>query len=62
MTVWNRAHLTRLTALSGSWSPRKGVPDNESALVQKLLWTFVELCEAADAFEKSEDCKPSARS
>ncbi|MDH5795892.1 MAG: hypothetical protein OEZ24_07275 [Candidatus Bathyarchaeota archaeon] len=30
----------------------KGFPDDESALPQKLLWAFVELGEAADAYKK----------
>ena len=30
----------------------KGFPNEESALSQKLLWAFVELGEAADAFKK----------
>jgi len=33
----------------------KGFPDDESALTQKLLWAFVELGEAADAYKKGED-------
>ena len=33
----------------------KGFPDDESALGQKLLWAFVELGEAADAYKKGED-------
>ena len=33
----------------------KGFPDDESALMQKLLWAFVELGEAADAFKKGDD-------
>jgi len=32
----------------------KGFPDNETALPQKLLWAFVELGEAADAYKKGE--------
>jgi len=32
----------------------KGFPDDESALNQKLLWAFVELGEAADAYKKGE--------
>jgi len=32
----------------------KRFPDDESALAQKLLWAFVELGEAADAFKKGE--------
>ncbi|MBS7625314.1 hypothetical protein KEJ29_07055 [Candidatus Bathyarchaeota archaeon] len=32
----------------------KGFPDDESALTQKLLWAFVELGEAADAYKKGE--------
>jgi len=32
----------------------KGFPDDESALGQKLLWAFVELGEAADAYKKGE--------
>lgn len=32
----------------------KGFPDDESALAQKLLWAFVELGEAADAYKKGE--------
>lgn len=32
----------------------KGFPDDESALSQKLLWAFVELGEAADAYKKGE--------
>jgi len=31
---------------------KKGFPSDESALMQKLLWAFVELGEAADAFKK----------
>jgi len=30
----------------------KEFPDDESALMQKLLWAFVELGEATDAFKK----------
>ncbi|HIE14509.1 TPA: hypothetical protein EYP70_04490 [Candidatus Bathyarchaeota archaeon] len=30
----------------------KGFPHDESALMQKLLWAFVELGEAADAYKK----------
>ena len=30
----------------------KGFPNEEAALSQKLLWAFVELGEAADAFKK----------
>jgi NTP pyrophosphatase (non-canonical NTP hydrolase) len=33
----------------------KGFPDDESALTQKLLWAFVELGEAADAYKKGKD-------
>lgn len=33
----------------------KGFPNDESALSQKLLWAFVELGEAADAYKKGED-------
>lgn len=33
----------------------KGFPRGESALTQKLLWAFVELGEAADAYKKGED-------
>jgi len=33
----------------------KGFPNDESALTQKLLWAFVELGEAADAYKKGED-------
>jgi len=33
----------------------KGFPNDESALMQKLLWAFVELGEAADAYKKGED-------
>lgn len=33
---------------------KKGFPDDESALMQKLLWAFVELGEAADAFKKGD--------
>jgi NTP pyrophosphatase (non-canonical NTP hydrolase) len=33
----------------------KGFPDDESALPQKLLWAFVELGEAADAYKKGEN-------
>jgi len=33
----------------------KGFPHDESALLQKLLWAFVELGEAADAYKKGED-------
>ena len=32
----------------------KGFPNDESALSQKLLWAFVELGEAADAYKKGE--------
>ncbi len=32
----------------------KGFPDDESALTQKLLWAFVELGEAADAYKKGD--------
>jgi len=32
----------------------KGFPNDESALTQKLLWAFVELGEAADAYKKGE--------
>ncbi|MBS7606456.1 MAG: hypothetical protein QW502_02205 [Candidatus Bathyarchaeia archaeon] len=32
----------------------KGFPSDESALTQKLLWAFVELGEAADAYKKGE--------
>ncbi|MEM2739316.1 MAG: hypothetical protein QXQ29_00735 [Candidatus Bathyarchaeia archaeon] len=33
----------------------KGFPNDESALTQKLLWAFVELGEAADAYKKGMD-------
>ena len=33
----------------------KGFPNDESALSQKLLWAFVELGEAADAYKKGEN-------
>jgi NTP pyrophosphatase (non-canonical NTP hydrolase) len=33
----------------------KGFPNDESALAQKLLWAFVELGEAADAYKKGAD-------
>lgn len=33
----------------------KGFPNDESALSQKLLWAFVELGEAADAYKKGKD-------
>ena len=32
----------------------KGFPNDEPALMQKLLWAFVELGEAADAFKKGK--------
>jgi len=32
----------------------KGFPNDEAALAQKLLWAFVELGEAADAYKKGE--------
>lgn len=35
----------------------KGFPNDESALTQKLLWAFVELGEAADAYKKGEEWK-----
>jgi len=33
----------------------KGFPNDKSGLKQKLLWAFVELGEAADAFKKGEN-------
>lgn len=33
----------------------KGFPNDESALSQKLLWAFVELGEAADAYKKGKN-------
>ncbi|MCD6242587.1 hypothetical protein J7K06_02725 [Candidatus Bathyarchaeota archaeon] len=33
----------------------KGFPNDENALPQKLLWAFVELGEAADAYKKGKD-------
>jgi len=33
----------------------KGFPDDEAALPQKLLWAFVELGEAADAYKKGRE-------
>ncbi|RLI20963.1 hypothetical protein DRO54_04975 [Candidatus Bathyarchaeota archaeon] len=33
----------------------KGFPDDEAALPQKLLWAFVELGEAADAYKKGKE-------
>jgi len=33
---------------------KKGFPSDESALMQKLLWAFIELGEAADAFKKGK--------
>lgn len=33
----------------------KGFPNDERALIQKLLWAFVELGEAANAYKKGED-------
>ena len=33
----------------------KGFPNDESALMQKLLWAFVELGEAADAYKKGKE-------
>jgi NTP pyrophosphatase (non-canonical NTP hydrolase) len=33
----------------------KGFPNDKAALNQKLLWAFVELGEAADAYKKGED-------
>ncbi|MBS7642068.1 MAG: hypothetical protein QW374_00400 [Candidatus Bathyarchaeia archaeon] len=33
----------------------KGFPNDEPALTQKLLWAFVELGEAADAYKKGMD-------
>ncbi|MEM4461749.1 MAG: hypothetical protein QW695_02605 [Candidatus Bathyarchaeia archaeon] len=33
----------------------KGFPNDEPALIQKLLWAFVELGEAADAYKKGMD-------
>jgi NTP pyrophosphatase (non-canonical NTP hydrolase) len=33
----------------------KGFPNDEAALAQKLLWAFVELGEAADAYKKGEN-------
>ena len=33
----------------------KGFPNDEQALPQKLLWAFVELGEAADAYKKGKD-------
>jgi len=33
----------------------KGFPNDESALSQKLLWAFVELGEAADAYMQGEN-------
>ena len=35
----------------------KGFPNDESALMQKLLWAFVELGEAADAYKKGREWK-----
>ena len=32
----------------------KGFPDDESGLAQKILWAFVELGEAADAYKKGK--------
>jgi len=32
----------------------KGFPNDESALAQKLLWAFVELGEASNAYKKGE--------
>lgn len=32
----------------------KGFPDNKDALTQKLLWAFIELGEASDAYKKGE--------
>lgn len=34
---------------------KKGFPDDESALIQKLLWALIELGEAGDAFKKGEN-------
>jgi len=39
----------------------KGFPNNEQALPQKLLWAFVELGEAADAYKKGKDWKLGSR-
>ncbi len=36
---------------------KKGFPRDEAALPQKLLWAFVELGEAADAYKKGMDWK-----
>lgn len=33
----------------------KGFPDDEPGLAQKLLWAFVELGEAADAYKKGKN-------
>jgi len=33
----------------------KGFPNDETALAQKLLWAFVELGEASDAYKKGEN-------
>jgi len=33
----------------------KGFPNDEAALPQKLLWAFVELGEATDAYKKGKD-------
>ena len=33
----------------------KGFPRDESALTQKLLWAFVELGEASDAYKKGKE-------
>ena len=33
----------------------KGFPNDEKALTQKLLWAFVELGEAANAYKKGKD-------
>ena len=33
----------------------KGFPNDKNALTQKLLWAFVELGEATDAYKKGED-------
>lgn len=35
----------------------KGFPNDEQALPQKLLWAFVELGEAADAYKKGKEWK-----
>ena len=50
-----RCTLNQAKELVKKLVKENGLPHNENALKDKLLWAFVELGEASDAFKKGKD-------